>query len=192
MSGYQPVPQHPPPSYPQGSASLPRGCAPPSKNASLPRMGASASKSGSLARGVSPIPRAYPALAEAPPGYPESPQKTGPPPLGYPLSPPEYPQTPTPPGICRDFQKISFWFSLNIRISWIKLLSQNHQATLSTNSRKIITNSLLTLKRRVLVWYYRLYKWSQFYTWISQTKLQPLRCLFIIYQYYLSITISPC
>ena len=108
MTGYQPVPQHPPPSYPQGSASLPRGCAPPSKNASLPRMGASASKSGSLARGVSPIPRAYPALAEAPPGYPESPQKTGPPPLGYPLSPPEYPQTPTPPGICRDFQKISF------------------------------------------------------------------------------------
>lgn len=98
MPGYQPVPQHPPPSYPQGSASLPRGCAPPSKNASLPRMGASASKSGSLARGVSPIPRAYPALAEAPPGYPESPQKTGPPPLGYPLSPPEYPQTPTPPG----------------------------------------------------------------------------------------------
>ena len=96
MTGYQPVPQHPPPSYPQGSTSLPRGCVPPSKNSSLPRIGAS--KSGSLARGVSPIPRAYPALAEAPPGYPESPQKTGPPPLGYPLSPPEYPQTPTPPG----------------------------------------------------------------------------------------------
>jgi len=96
MTGYQPVPQHPPPSYPQGSTSLPRGCAPPSKNTSLPRIGAS--KSGSLARGVSPIPRAYPALAEAPPGYPESPQKTGPPPLGYPQSPPEYPQNPTPPG----------------------------------------------------------------------------------------------
>ena len=74
MSGYQPVPQHPPPGYPQGSASLPRGCVAP--GASLPRH----SKTNSLARdtrGVSPIPRAYPALAEAPPGYPESPQKTG-------------------------------------------------------------------------------------------------------------------
>jgi len=97
MSGYQPVPQHPPPGYPQGSTSLPRGCSLPSKNASLPRTGNSSNRN-SLARGVSPIPRAYPQLAEAPPGYPESPQKTGPPPLGYPQSPPEYPQTPTPPG----------------------------------------------------------------------------------------------
>jgi len=96
MSGYQPVPQHPPPGYPQGSASLPRGCSLPSKTTSLPR--GATSKTNSLARGVSPIPRAYPQLAEAPPGYPESPQKTGPPPLGYPQSPPEYPQTPTPPG----------------------------------------------------------------------------------------------
>ena len=69
----------------------------PSKTTSLPR--GATSKTNSLARGVSPIPRAYPQLAEAPPGYPESPQKTGPPPLGYPQSPPEYPQTPTPPGI---------------------------------------------------------------------------------------------
>ena len=36
--------------------------------------------------------RAYPALAEAPPGYPESPQKAGVPPIGFPQSPPEYPQ----------------------------------------------------------------------------------------------------
>ena len=83
MTGYQPVPQQPPPSYPQGNSSLPRGT-------SLPRN----SKVDSLKRGVS----GYPQLAEAPPGYPESPQKTGPPPLGYPQSPPEYPQTPTPPG----------------------------------------------------------------------------------------------
>ena len=30
--------------------------------------------------------------SQAPPGYPESPQKTGLPPLGFPQSPPEYPQ----------------------------------------------------------------------------------------------------
>ena len=87
MTGYQPVPQHPPVGYPQGNSSLPRGT-------SLPRN----TKVDSLKRGVSPLPRGYPQLAEAPPGYPESPQKTGPPPLGYPQSPPEYPQTPTPPG----------------------------------------------------------------------------------------------
>ena len=87
MNGYQPVPQHPPAGYPQGSSSLPRG-------ASLPRN--INVKVDSLKRGD--IPRAYPQLAEAPPGYPESPQKTGPPPLGYPQSPPEYPETPTPPG----------------------------------------------------------------------------------------------
>ena len=64
--GYQPVPQQPPASYPQGANSLPRGS---SKNTSLPR-GAAFSKntslprgaslprnSASLARGVSPIPR---------------------------------------------------------------------------------------------------------------------------------------
>ena len=94
ISGYQPVPQQPPPSYPQGSSSLPRGASLP-LGASLPRPG---SKAGSLKRGVSPIPRSYPALAEAPPGYPESPQKTGPAPPGFPQSPPEFPQTPTPPG----------------------------------------------------------------------------------------------
>ena len=55
--------------------------------------------------GVSPIPRAYPGLAEAPPGYPESPQKTGPPPLGYPQSPPEFPQSPTPPGTTRYYYR---------------------------------------------------------------------------------------
>ena len=86
MTGYQPVPQHPPPGYPQGNSSLPRA-------ASLPRN----SKVDSLKREVSPLPRGYPQLTEAPPGYPESPQKTGAPPLGYPQSPPEYPQTPTPP-----------------------------------------------------------------------------------------------
>ena len=87
--GYQPVPQQPPASYPQGANSLPRGA---SKNTSLPRGASLPRNSASLARGVSPIPRAYPALAEAPPGYPESPQKAGVPPTGFPQSPPEYPQ----------------------------------------------------------------------------------------------------
>ena len=32
--------------------------------------------------------------SQAPPGYPESPQKTGLPPIGFPQSPPEYPQVP--------------------------------------------------------------------------------------------------
>ena len=81
MKGYQPVPQHPPAGYPQAGSSLPRN---------------TNSKLDSLKRGE--IPGAYPRLAEAPPGYPESPQKTGPPPLGYPQSPPEYPQTQAPPG----------------------------------------------------------------------------------------------
>jgi len=96
ISGYQPVPQQPPPSYPQGTSSLPRGASLP-RTASLPRNG-NGNGTNSLKRGVSPIPRAYPQLAQAPPGYPESPQKTGPAPPGYPQSPPEYPQTPTPPG----------------------------------------------------------------------------------------------
>ena len=66
LTGYQPVPQHPPPGYPQANSSLQRGT-------SLARN----SKVDSLKRGVSPLPRGYPQLAEAPPGYPESPQKTG-------------------------------------------------------------------------------------------------------------------
>ena len=97
--GYQPVPQQPPASYPQGANSLPRGASKTtslprgaSKNTSLPRGASLPRNSASLARGVSPIPRAYPALAEAPPGYPESPQKAGVPPTGFPQSPPEYPQ----------------------------------------------------------------------------------------------------
>jgi len=97
ISGYQPVPQQPPPSYPQGANSLPRASRQ-DKMGSLPRGSSLPRNTSSLKRGVSPIPRAYPALAEAPPGYPESPQKTGVPPLGFPQSPPEYPQTPTPPG----------------------------------------------------------------------------------------------
>jgi len=108
ISGYQPVPQNPPASYPQGANSLPR-CQVSSKGkeGSLPR-GASLprnAKAASLKRGISPIPKAYPALAEAPPGYPESPQKTGVPPIGFPQSPPEYPQTPTPPGFPADVSK---------------------------------------------------------------------------------------
>ena len=88
IKGYQPVPQYPPAGYPQGGASLPRN-----------------TKVDSLKRGE--LPRAtYPQLAEAPPGYPESPQKTGPPPLGYPQSPPEYPQNPTPPGQIRDIRAL--------------------------------------------------------------------------------------
>lgn len=97
ITGYQPVPQHPPPSYPQGANSLPRSAAI-NKGTTLPRGASLPRNTSSLKRGVSPIPRAYPALTEAPPGYPESPQKTGVPPLGFPQSPPEYPQTPTPPG----------------------------------------------------------------------------------------------
>jgi len=108
ITGYQPVPQHPPASYPQGANSLPR-CQVSSKGkeGSLPR-GASLPRNtnaASLKRGISPIPKAYPALAEAPPGYPESPQKTGLPPIGFPQSPPEYPQTPTPPGFPADASK---------------------------------------------------------------------------------------
>jgi len=109
ISGYQPVPQHPPASYPQGANSLPR-CQVSTKGKkdnSLPR-GASLPRNAnaaSLKRGISPIPKAYPALTEAPPGYPESPQKTGLPPIGFPQSPPEYPQTPTPPGFPADATK---------------------------------------------------------------------------------------
>jgi len=108
ITGYQPVPQNPPASYPQGANSLPR-CQVSSKGkeGSLPR-GASLPRNtnaASLKRGISPIPKAYPALAEAPPGYPESPQKTGLPPIGFPQSPPEYPQTPTPPGFPADVSK---------------------------------------------------------------------------------------
>ena len=98
MTGYQPVPQQPPASYPQGANSLPRSTAADKKTASLPR-GASLPRNtntASLKRGISPIPKAYPALAEAPPGYPESPQKTGLPPIGFPQSPPEYPQVDLP------------------------------------------------------------------------------------------------
>ena len=54
--GYQPVPQQPPASYPQGANSLPRGAAF-SKNTSLPRGASLPRNSASLARGVSPIPR---------------------------------------------------------------------------------------------------------------------------------------
>jgi hypothetical protein len=125
ISGYQPVPQQPPASYPQGINSLPRGQVS-NKNSSLPRGASlprnSANTTASLKRGISPIPKADPALAEAPPGYPESPQKTGMPPLGFPQSPPEYPQvrftppcsskscimqTPTPPGFPANANKLA-------------------------------------------------------------------------------------
>ena len=49
-----------------------------------------------------------------------------------------------PRQVLDNFKKILFWFSLNIRISWIKLFNQNHQPTLSSNSWKIITISHLT------------------------------------------------